>query len=70
MAAVEQLVWDPEPLDDAQRTGDACVVCGKRWPRPITPVGVLGRSDTDSLFDVTEPTTVYSCAECAPAVRQ
>ena len=36
MAAVSDslTVIDPAGLGLAQRAGDACCLCGKRWPRP------------------------------------
>ncbi|RSN58258.1 hypothetical protein DMH08_22900 [Actinomadura sp. WAC 06369] len=48
--------FDPAPLSTAQRLGDACVVCGKRWPRPRVRVGRLPDS-----------TGVFACDDCAPA---
>ena len=47
---------DPGGLTAAQRLGDACVVCRKRWPRPRVRVGRLPDS-----------TGVFACDECAPA---
>lgn len=43
-------------LSAAQRMGDACVVCRKKWPRPRVRVGRLPDS-----------TGVFACDECAPA---
>ncbi|TDC68146.1 hypothetical protein E1200_12560 [Actinomadura sp. GC306] len=47
---------DPGGLSTAQRLGDACVGCRKRWPRPRVRVGRLPDS-----------TGVFACEECAPA---
>jgi len=47
-------VFDLEGLSDAQVTGEACVVCHARWPRPRQPLGTLP-----------DGTPVYGCAECA-----
>ncbi len=49
--------FDPRPLSRAQRHGDACVVCGKRWPRPPVRVG-----------RVPEGAGVFACHECARAL--
>lgn len=51
------IVFDAAPLTGMQRTGDACVVCFKRWPRPGVPVGQVPNGDT-----------VRACPACAPAV--
>ncbi|QYC39477.1 hypothetical protein Nocox_09285 [Nonomuraea coxensis DSM 45129] len=51
------LTFDPEGLSWAQREGDACVVCHKRWPRPRARVGRLP-----------EGSAVLACADCAEAL--
>ncbi|GGV02998.1 hypothetical protein ACFHW2_09285 [Actinomadura sp. LOL_016] len=48
--------FDPAPLTTAQRLGDACIACGKKWPRPRVRVGRLPDS-----------TGVFACDDCAPA---
>ncbi|WP_141577487.1 hypothetical protein [Actinomadura sp. WMMA1423] len=48
-------VVDPRGLSTAQRLGDACVVCRKRWPRPRVRVGRLPDSSG-----------VFACDDCAP----
>lgn len=69
-AAAPTLIWDPEPLTAAQRCGDACVVCSKRYPRPTARVGVLGHlGETVRPDDIETRQAVYACAECAPAVQ-
>ncbi len=47
---------DPTALSTAQRAGEACVACRKRWPRPRVRVGRLPDS-----------TGVFACDDCAPA---
>ena len=47
---------DPGTLSPAQRLGEACVVCRKKWPRPRVRVGRLPDS-----------TGVFACDDCAPA---
>ncbi|MEU0519712.1 hypothetical protein [Streptosporangium sp. NPDC006007] len=49
--------FDPEGLTPAQREGDACVACHKKWPRPRARVGRL--PDDGPLF---------ACPECADAL--
>ncbi|GAA3216445.1 MULTISPECIES: hypothetical protein [Nonomuraea] len=51
------LTFDPEGLTGAQRDGDACVVCHKRWPRPRVRVGVLP-----------DNSSVLACGDCAEAL--
>ncbi|MEQ4718077.1 hypothetical protein [Nonomuraea sp. B19D2] len=51
------LTFDPEGLTWAQRDGDACVVCHKRWPRPRVRVGVLP-----------DNSAVLACGDCAEAL--
>ncbi|MEU6720976.1 hypothetical protein ABZ897_56800 [Nonomuraea sp. NPDC046802] len=51
------LTFDPEGLSPAQREGDSCVVCHKRWPRPRMRVGRL--PDNSALF---------ACGDCAEAL--
>ncbi|GII89784.1 hypothetical protein [Sinosporangium siamense] len=48
------LTFDPGHLTSAQRDGDACVVCHKKWPRPRVRVGRLPSS-----------AYVLACHECA-----
>nr|WP_283134266.1 hypothetical protein [Rhizohabitans arisaemae] len=48
------LTFDPDGLTSAQRDGEACVVCLKRWPRPRVRVGQLRDNHP-----------VYACGECA-----
>ncbi len=47
---------DPRALTTAQRRGEECVACRKRWPRPRVRVGRLPDSSG-----------VFACEECAPA---
>ncbi|MBE1534817.1 hypothetical protein [Actinomadura algeriensis] len=56
MGPADDPTFDPAPLNTAQRMGDACLVCGKRWPRPRVRVGRLPDS-----------TGVFACDDCAPA---
>jgi hypothetical protein len=51
------LTFDPEGMSAAQREGDACVVCQKRWPRPRVRVG---RFPDDMA--------ALACADCAEAL--
>jgi hypothetical protein len=51
------LTFDPEDLTCAQRYGDACVVCHKKWPRPRILVGRLP-----------DGATVLACHDCAEAL--
>ncbi|MEV5898214.1 hypothetical protein B0I32_10215 [Nonomuraea fuscirosea] len=51
------LTFDPEGLSAAQRDGDACVVCHKRWPRPRVRVGCLP-----------DDSAVLACGDCAEAL--
>ncbi|GAA5054728.1 Fe-S-cluster-containing hydrogenase component 2 [Thermocatellispora tengchongensis] len=51
------LTFDPEGLTWAQRDGEACVVCHKKWPRPRIRVGRLPDS-----------ATVLACPDCAEAL--
>ncbi|MER6944602.1 hypothetical protein ABZ297_40465 [Nonomuraea sp. NPDC005983] len=51
------VTFDPEGLSCAQRDGDACVVCHKKWPRPRVRVG---RFPDDSA--------VMACHDCAEAL--
>jgi hypothetical protein len=53
-SAPSEVVWDPGPLTQAQRTGVACVSCHKRWPLPQARVGVLP-----------DQRPVYACRGCA-----
>ncbi|MFC0041181.1 hypothetical protein [Actinomadura rayongensis] len=54
MAAAYEPGFDPAGLDAAQRHGDACVVCRKRWPRPRVRVGHVPGGGG-----------VFACDECA-----
>ncbi|OLT38629.1 hypothetical protein BJF79_26475 [Actinomadura sp. CNU-125] len=56
MGPADDPTFDPAPLNTAQRSGDACIGCGKRWPRPRVRVGRLPDS-----------TGVFACDDCAPA---
>lgn len=47
-------VIDPADLNAAQRSGAACVVCDKRWPRPRRQAGTVPGG-----------ARVNSCEECA-----
>jgi hypothetical protein len=49
--------FDPGVLSAAQRQGDACVVCHKKWPRPRTRIGLLPDGQG-----------VFACDDCAPAL--
>jgi hypothetical protein len=55
--ARDMLTFDPEGLTWAQRDGDACVVCHKRWPRPRVRVGRLP-----------DASPVLACGDCAEAL--
>jgi hypothetical protein len=57
MSRTGELRFDPVALSAAQRDGDACAVCHKRWPRPSVRVGRLPSGSG-----------VFACAECAPAL--
>ncbi|RJL21709.1 hypothetical protein [Bailinhaonella thermotolerans] len=52
------LPFDPAGLTEAQRYGDACVVCHRRWPRPKIRVGRLPSH-----------AVVLACDDCAPALQ-
>ncbi|TYB43376.1 hypothetical protein [Actinomadura chibensis] len=56
MGQPDEPTVDPRGLSMAQRFGEACVVCRKKWPRPRVRVGRLPDS-----------TGVFACDECAPA---
>jgi hypothetical protein len=56
MGHTDEPIVDPGGLSTAQRLGDACVVCRKKWPRPRVLVGRLPDS-----------TGVFACDDCAPA---
>lgn len=47
------VTFDPDGLTAAQREGNACVVCHKRWPRPRFRVGRLP-----------DDSPVRSCGDC------
>jgi hypothetical protein len=55
MSRTNELTFDPGALSAAQRNGDACVVCHKKWPRPRARVGRLP-----------DDSGVFACADCAP----
>lgn len=55
--ARSMLTFDPEGLSWAQREGDACVVCHKKWPRPRARVGRLP-----------DDSAVLACHDCAAAM--
>lgn len=57
MSRTSELTFDPGALSAAQRVGDACVVCHKKWPRPRARVGRLP-----------DGSGVFACADCAPAL--
>jgi hypothetical protein len=59
MSRSNEFTFDPGVLTTAQRYGDACVVCHKKWPRPRVRVGVLP-----------DGSRVLACADCAPALPQ
>jgi hypothetical protein len=50
--------FDPDGLTAAQRYGEACVVCHKKWPRPRAHVGRLP-----------DDSRVFACDDCVPALR-
>ncbi|MFI0450586.1 hypothetical protein [Actinomadura sp. 6N118] len=52
-----ELKFDPGALSAAQRNGDACVACHKKWPRPRVRVGRLP-----------DGPGVFACADCATAL--
>ncbi|MFC4050964.1 hypothetical protein ACFOY4_14840 [Actinomadura syzygii] len=56
MGQTDEPTMDPRGLSTAQRFGEACVVCRRKWPRPRVRVGRLPDS-----------TGVFACEECAPA---
>ncbi|MEV5413706.1 hypothetical protein AB0K60_33370 [Thermopolyspora sp. NPDC052614] len=51
------VTFDPQELTLAQRDGDACVVCHRRWPRPRVRAGRLP-----------DDTIIHACADCAEAL--
>lgn len=55
--ARSMLTFDSEGLSRAQRDGDACVVCHKKWPRPRVRVGRFP-----------DNTAVLACHECSEAL--
>lgn len=56
MGQTGEPIVDQGGLSTAQRLGDACVVCRKKWPRPRIRVGRLPDSSG-----------VFACDDCAPA---
>ena len=59
MSRRDEFTFDPGVLTVAQRYGDACVVCHKKWPRPRVRVGFLP-----------DGSRVLACTDCAPALPQ
>jgi hypothetical protein len=57
MSRANELTFDPGALSAAQRVGDACIVCHKKWPRPSVRIGRLPAGSG-----------VFVCADCAPAL--
>lgn len=57
MSDNELLVIDSDGLDEAQRSGNACAVCRKAWPRPDVLVGRLP-----------DQRNVYTCGPCSSSV--
>jgi hypothetical protein len=57
MSQTEEPMVDPSALTLAQRDGEACVGCHKRWPRPRVRVGRLPHGPG-----------LFACADCAPAL--
>lgn len=57
MGRTGELMFDPGALSAAQRDGDACVVCHKKWPRPRVRVGCLPNGSG-----------AFACADCAPVL--
>jgi hypothetical protein len=57
MSLMSELTFDPSVLSAAQRSGDACIVCHKQWPRPSVRVGRLP-----------DGAGVFACADCAPTL--
>ncbi|MEV0590834.1 hypothetical protein [Nonomuraea cavernae] len=55
--AQDMVTFDPDDLSSAQREGEACVVCHKRWPRPRVRVGRLP-----------DHSAVLACGDCAEAL--
>lgn len=53
----ELLMIDPHGLNRAQRSGQACAVCRKVWPRPEVLVGRLP-----------DQRRVYACWPCSRTV--
>ncbi len=51
------VTFDPHELTLAQRDGDACVVCHRRWPRPRVRAGRLP-----------DDTIIHACDDCAEAL--
>lgn len=56
--ARHSLTFDPDGLSGAQRYGEACVVCHKKWPRPRIHVGRLP-----------DDSRIFACDDCAPALH-
>lgn len=54
--------FDPGGLTVAQREGNACVICHKRWPRPRFRVGRLPDDSPvrscDDCVDILMPATI------------
>ncbi|MDE3720942.1 MULTISPECIES: hypothetical protein [Nocardiopsis] len=56
-AASDGYVYDPESLSAEQCTGDACVACHTRWPRPRIALGLLP-----------DGAPVFGCGDCAALI--
>ena len=56
------VMFDPVALSPAQLLGDACVSCGKHWPRPRMTVGTVPASTLPGAR------YVKACEECAEGV--
>jgi hypothetical protein len=54
MSRANELTYDPGELSAAQRDGEACIVCHKKWPRPRVRVGHLPAGSG-----------VFACSDCA-----
>lgn len=64
------ITFDPAALTGAQRTGIACVLCHKRWPRPMTVVGTVPAPSVPAGADGTGAAgdPVLACEDCAAAI--
>jgi|SRR5437868_2878914 len=68
MRQTDELMVDPHALTDAQRMGDACIVCRKKWPRPRIRVGRLPDSSGVFACDDCAPTPPAACVPQSPRV--